>query len=135
MNGYDGSVMGSINAMDPFHNYFNVGRTGSGIGLIFAIYTVGNILGSLIAGFLTDTFGRKFGMLSGSCFIILGTILQATAHNTGQFVGGRMIVGLGVPISVTAAPVYLVEMAYPTWRGMCGGLYNVLGYYIGALGM
>jgi Sugar (and other) transporter len=63
MNGYDGSIMGSINAMDPFHEFFNVGMSGSGIGLVFAIYTVGNILGSLFAGTIIDVFGRKVGML------------------------------------------------------------------------
>lgn len=135
MNGYDGSLMGSINAMDPYHNYFNIGMEGSGTGIVFAIYTVGNIVGSLFAGSLIDLFGRRLGMFVGSVFVIIGSIVQATAPNIGQFMGGRFLVGFGVPISVTAAPVYLVEMAFPTWRGILGGLYNVVGYYVGALGM
>ena len=135
MNGFDGSVMGSLNAMPTFHTFFNVGMQGSGIGLVFAIYTVGNIVGSFFAGAACDILGRRFGMFIGSCFIVLGTIVQATpkAGNLAQFQGGRFLVGLGVPIAVTSAPVYLVEMAFPSWRGLFGGLYNVVGYYVGAL--
>ena len=33
---------------------------------------------------------------------------------------------------VGQAAVFLVEMSYPTWRGLAGGLYNVLGWNIGA---
>lgn len=133
MNGFDGSVMSSINAMDQFHNFFSVGMTGSTIGLVFAIYTAGNIVGSFFSGWLIDTSGRRCGMAAGACFIIIGSIIQAAAQNIHAFIGGRFLVGLGVPLSVTAAPTYLVELAYPSWRGLAGGLYNVLGWYIGSL--
>jgi MFS family permease len=133
MNGYDGSLMGSLNSMPPFHDYFSVGMEGSSIGLVFAIYTVGSIVGSLFAALACDFYGRRFGMFCGSSFIILGTILEATAKGLDQFMGGRFLIGFGVTIAVTAAPVYLVEMAYPTWRGLFGGLYNVVGYYVGAI--
>ncbi|KAF4976233.1 hypothetical protein FZEAL_7071 [Fusarium zealandicum] len=133
MNGYDGSIMSSINAMQQWHDYFGVGKTGSTIGLVMAIYTAGQITGSFFAGFIVDTFGRRAGMISGSVFIIIGSIVQATAHPLRAFIAGRYIVGIGVPMCTTAAPTYIVEMAYPTWRGLAGGLYNVLGWYIGSL--
>jgi MFS family permease len=72
-------------------------------------------------------------MFSGSVFIIIGTIIEATAPSIGAFMGGRFLIGFGVTLAVTAAPVYLVEMAYPSWRGITGGLYNVVGYYVGAI--
>ncbi|KAM5349849.1 hypothetical protein ACJ41O_006354 [Fusarium nematophilum] len=133
MNGYDGSIMSSVNAMDQWHDYFGVGKTGSTIGLVMAIYTAGQITGSFFAGFLVDTFGRRAGMTIGSFFIIVGSIVQATSHTLAAFIAGRYIVGIGVPMCTTAAPTYIVEMAYPTWRGLAGGLYNVLGWYIGSL--
>lgn len=134
MNGYDGSVMSSINAMAPFHEQFpTVGKTGVMNGLVFAIYTVGNLTGSFFCGFIMDKLGRRLCMMFGASFIILGSILQASSHQIGQFIAGRYVVGIGTPMCATGAPVYLVEMAYPTWRGVAGGLYNVLGYYIGAL--
>lgn len=89
MNGYDGSLMSSTNAMPAFHNYFNVGKQGPATGPLFAIYTVGQLVGSLFAAPAADRLGRRFGMCSGAFFIIVGTILQATSKNIDQFMGGR----------------------------------------------
>ncbi|KAL9947697.1 hypothetical protein D7B24_007088 [Verticillium nonalfalfae] len=133
MNGYDGSVMSSINAMTQWHDYFGVGHTGSQLGLVMAIYTGGTTTGSVFSGFIVDTFGRRMGMATGAIFIIIGSIVQASSTTLAAFIGGRFIVGFGVPQCTTAAPMYIVEMAFPTWRGLAGGLYNVLGWYIGSL--
>ena len=46
MNGFDGSLMASINAMQPYHDYFHVGDQGSGTGIVFAIYSVGGMVGT-----------------------------------------------------------------------------------------
>ena len=133
MNGYDGSVMSSINAMKQWHNYFGVGMTGSTIGLVMAIYTAGQVCGSAVAGVMIDSLGRRSGMLLGSCCIIIGSVVQATSQNLSAFIGGRFVVGFGVPMCTTGAITHVVEFAYPTWRGFAGGAYNVLGWYIGSL--
>jgi MFS family permease len=136
MNGFDGSLMGSINAMKPYHTYFDVGEQGGGTGIVFAIYAVGNLVGAFFAAHACDKYGRRFGMFSGSCFIVLGSILESTAKRgeLSQFMGGRFLIGFGMTIATTSAPTYLVEMAYPSWRGVFDGLYNVVGYYVGAIG-
>lgn len=135
MNGYDGSIMSSINAMSQWQDYFKVGKTGSGIGLVMSIYTAGQITGSFFTGFIVDTFGRRCAMAIGSAFIIIGSIVQASSQVLPAFIAGRYIVGIGVPVCTTAAPTYIVELAYPSWRGLAGGLYNVLGWYIGSMSM
>jgi hypothetical protein len=53
INGYDGSLMGSINAMLPYQSQFGMETTGATTGFVFAIYTVGNICGSFVAGPVT----------------------------------------------------------------------------------
>lgn len=155
INGYDGSLMGSINSYAQYRDYFgfdpNNGTPSTGI--VYAIYTIGNIVGSFVAGPATDfkgtlpfphphqlkpkhtqtntiikTIGRRVGMALGSLFIIIGTIVQATCHNIGGFMGGRFILGFGVAISATAGPAYVSEMAHPAYRGAMTGLYNVLWF-------
>lgn len=134
MNGYDATLMGSLNAMETFHDFFNVPMQGTSTGLLFSIYAIGNLGGAVVAAPASDTFGRRFGMSLGSTLIIVGTILEAAAKNLPQFEGGRFLIGFGVSLANTAGPIYLVEMAYPHWRGTFGGLYNVVGYYVGSLG-
>ncbi|GKZ24340.1 hypothetical protein AbraCBS73388_011148 [Aspergillus brasiliensis] len=130
INGYDGSLMGSINSYAQYRDYFgfdpNSGTPSTGI--VYAIYTIGNIVGSFVAGPATDFKGRRVGMALGSLFIIIGTIVQATCHNIGGFMGGRFILGFGVAISATAGPAYVSEMAHPAYRGAMTGLYNVLWF-------
>jgi MFS family permease len=126
--------MSSVNAMDPFHKFFGTEMEGASIGAVFALYSVGNILGCLVAAPASDAFGRRYGMVAGSIFVIIGAVIQAAAQNVGTFMAGRLFLGLGCTISVTAAPIYLVEMSYPSWRGTLTGLYNVFGWYIGSLG-
>lgn len=134
MNGFDGTLMSSLNAMEPFHEHFGTRMDGAGTGILFAIYAVGNLAGALTAAPASDILGRRFGMCVGSLFIILGAALEASARNVSQFMGGRFLIGFGVSVSNTAGPTYLVEVALPQWRGVLGGLYNVVGYYSGALG-
>jgi MFS family permease len=133
MNGFDGSLMSSINAMPQFHGEFGTEMEGSGTGLLFSIYSVGNLVGAAVAAPASDTYGRRFGMFIGSLFIVIGAVLEAAASDVQQFMGGRFLIGFGISLGNTAAPVYLVEIAFPHWRGTFGGLYNVVGYYIGAI--
>lgn len=133
-NGFDGTIMSSVNAMDPFHDYFGTKMQGASIGAVFALYNVGQIVGCFVAAPASDGLGRRKGMAIGSAFLIIGAVIQATAKNIGTFMAGRFFLGLGCTLAMTAAPVYLVEIAYPSWRGALSGLYNVFGWYIGSLG-
>ncbi|KAF4951280.1 hypothetical protein FGADI_7593 [Fusarium gaditjirri] len=65
-------------------------------------------------------------------FVIMGTVIQAAAQNVGTCMAARVFLRFGYTIAVTASPIYLVEMAYPSWRGTLAGLYNVGGWYIGS---
>lgn len=37
LNGYDGSLMGGVNAMDSYQQFFKLGQASSGTGLVFAM--------------------------------------------------------------------------------------------------
>ena len=110
------------------YRYFGMKETGSSTGLVFSIYTIGNIVGSFFCGPFTDRWGRRWGMFIGATIIILGTCIQAPAINKGMFIGGRFILGFGVATCATAGPSYVAEMAHPAWRGTITGLYNTFWF-------
>ncbi|KAF4251152.1 hypothetical protein KXV22_004442 [Aspergillus fumigatus] len=130
INGYDGSLMGSINSYRQYREYFGFDPEAGtpSTGIVYAIYTIGNIVGSFCAGPFTDFRGRRVGMALGAAFIILGTIVQATCTNLAGFMAGRFLLGFGVATSATAGPAYVSEIAHPSWRGSLTGLYNVLWF-------
>ncbi|KAK0440863.1 general substrate transporter [Desarmillaria tabescens] len=131
-SGFDGSLMSGINAMDQYLNYFGYDQVGVSTGIVFMIYIVGNVVGALFAGPLSDMWGRRGGMFTGGFFILLGVAIISSAQNIKAFLGGRFILGFGISISTTAAPTWVTELAPPQWRGRLGGLYNSC-FFIGSI--
>ncbi|ORY17422.1 general substrate transporter [Clohesyomyces aquaticus] len=134
INGYDGSLMGAINSYTQYRSYFGFSLTEGtpDTGIVYAIYTIGNLVGSFAAGPASDFKGRKWGMFLGCLIIVVGTCVQATCHNLGGFMGGRFILGFGVAITSTAGPAYASEMAHPAYRGVLTGIFNTF-WFVGGI--
>lgn len=134
INGYDGSLMGAINSYPQYRSYFGFSLTEGtpSTGIVYAIYTIGNLVGSFAAGPATDFRGRKWGMFIGCLIIVIGTCVQASCHNLAGFMGGRFILGFGVAITSTAGPAYASEMAHPAWRGVLTGIFNTF-WFVGGI--
>ncbi|KXN92315.1 Lactose permease [Leucoagaricus sp. SymC.cos] len=137
-NGFDGSVMSAVNGMKQYLDYFGIdgedagGGVGTTTAIIFGMYSIGSIVGVVIAGPITDALGRRGGMSIGGFIIIIGAAVISAAKNVHYLLAGRFVLGFGVAISTTAAPSYVVEMSPPQWRGRLTGLYNTF-YYSGSI--
>ena len=124
LNGFDSSLMGSLNAMEGYQKTFGLTGAGSSTGIIFIIYNCGQIAAFPFCGFFADGYGRRVCIFVGCALVIVGTAIQATAHHTGQFIGGRFVLGFGASIASAAGPAYTVELAHPAYRGTMAGMYN-----------
>jgi sugar porter (SP) family MFS transporter len=144
--------MGAINSYPQYRTYFgfslNEGTPATGI--VYAIYTIGNLAGSFFAGPASDIKGRKWGMFMGCIIIMLGTCVQgahsaisrqlfifcsqhsATCTSLEGFMGGRFVLGFGVAITSTAGPAYASEMAHPAYRGVLTGIFNTF-WFVGGI--
>ncbi|OHE97123.1 hypothetical protein CORC01_07564 [Colletotrichum orchidophilum] len=126
LNGYDGSLMGSLNGMTSYQRTFDMKTSGSSTGIVFMMYNVGSVCAILFTGPVNDLLGRRWGMFVGALLIIVGTCIQATANHVPQFLGGRFVLGFGVSFCCVSAPTYVSELAHPKWRGTLTGLYNCM---------
>ncbi|KAH8195984.1 hypothetical protein TruAng_009850 [Truncatella angustata] len=124
MNGFDSSLMGSINAMKPYQETFDLTGAGSSTGIIFIIYNLGQIASFPFCGLFADGLGRRWCIFIGCVIVLIGTAIQGSAHHMGQFIGGRFILGFGASIASAAGPAYTVELAHPAYRGTMAGMYN-----------
>ncbi|KAL1975649.1 hypothetical protein VTN31DRAFT_4041 [Thermomyces dupontii] len=132
MNGYDGSLMGSINALPNYTRYYNLPEGGSvSTGIVFAIYQIGMMAGSLFI-WVADWRGRKFFIFIGVVGVCVGTIVNATAKTLDVFIFGRFLLSFFATFAQTASPLLLVEIAPPQYRGTVAGTYNTL-YHIGSI--
>ncbi|KAK5114115.1 hypothetical protein LTR62_002684 [Meristemomyces frigidus] len=94
--------------------------------LVTSFFTLGGLLGALSGGPLTTKFGRLRSMLLSSIFAALGPALAATAVNTGMFVAGRFIAGLGAGAATVIVPIYISEIAPPNQKGFFGSTTQIM---------
>ncbi len=85
--------------------------------LIIAIISFGAIIGALIAGPLSDRFGRKTIVLASSILFILSSCMLAWSPNVNWLIIGRLIVGVAIGASSATAPLYIAELAPFPHRG------------------
>ncbi|KAI1077284.1 lactose permease [Whalleya microplaca] len=124
LNGFDSSLMGSVNAMIPYQETFGLSGAGSTTGIIFIIYNLGQIASFPFCGLIADGWGRRWCIFIGCIIVLAGTAIQTPANSTGQFIAGRFVLGFGSSIASAAAPAYTVELAHPAYRGTMAGMYN-----------
>ncbi|GAB7348493.1 hypothetical protein MBLNU459_g6899t1 [Dothideomycetes sp. NU459] len=117
--GYDASVYNAVQGSKNWIAYFNHPNTEK-IGAVNTAYTVGAIAAGWFGGGpLADYAGRRVGMAAGAILVIIATFIQCFSPrgNLGCFIAGRVIVGLGQGLALTAGPIYIGELAPPEIRG------------------
>jgi MFS family permease len=72
-------------------------------------------------------------MAVGSLICVIGAAVQAGARSTADLMAGRFVLGIGSVICNSAGPAYVVEMAYPKYRGFLTGLYQAF-FFCGTIG-
>ncbi|KAJ1568636.1 hypothetical protein HK096_005850 [Nowakowskiella sp. JEL0078] len=130
-NGYDGSMLNAVNAFPEYLAFFKIETTGASAANINTSYNIGGFIGGVIAGPLADVRGRRFGMFAGCVIIIIGCFVQGASSGVTQLIVGRFIVGLGVPVTVTSAPVWIAELSPVDLRGHLVGFYNTF-WFVGS---
>lgn len=115
------SLIVSILSAGTFIGMYSQSSTLSNTPCLFLIRI---ILGALTGGPVSDTLGRRGGIISACIVFSLGVALQTGAHNLAMFIVGRFFAGLGVGLISTAVPIYQSECA-PKWiRGAVVGGYQ-----------
>jgi MFS family permease len=131
MNGFDGSLFGGLTANKTFLGFFHGTNNGTWAGIVSAMYQVGGVAALPFVGPGVDTWGRRAGMFIGSFIIVMGTIITATTINNAsvhQFMGGRFLLGFGVSFVSSAGPIYVVETAHPSFRGIATAYCNTFWF-------
>src|SRR6476469_5340449 len=99
-----------------------LGMSSSEIGLIASIYLVGEVVGALVFGKMSDKLGRKRLLITTLLLYLVGTGLAAfvTGHHTGWlvfFYATRFIAGMGIGGQYAAINSAIDEMMPSKYRG------------------
>ncbi len=126
--GYDNIVISG--AIGYLRNLFHLDA--AGVGWAAGCALIGCVAGCAGAGTVADFLGRKKGLaLCAVCFT-LSSCGMVFAGSLSQFVGWRLLGGLGIGAASVIAPNYIAEIAPTKVRGRCVTLYQ-MGIVVGIL--
>lgn len=103
------------------------------LGWAFSSLLFGCVLGSFVAGRLSDRYGRKKLLVLVALLFAMTSMATALAPSFAYFVTARFIGGLAVGGVSLLSPMYVSEVSPPSIRGRLGTLYQlsiVLGIVI-----
>ncbi|GKZ91660.1 hypothetical protein CBS147343_4165 [Aspergillus niger] len=98
----------------------------SQFGLVSSIYTLGGLLGALLAGPVATKHGRLFALRATTLFFILGPVAETCASNIPFLSLGRLLSGIGAGAAIVVGPIYISEIAPPSARGFFGAFTQVM---------
>ncbi|KAG1739285.1 hypothetical protein EDB19DRAFT_1828861 [Suillus lakei] len=102
----------------------------SKLGLLNAIQTIGALSAYTFAPYMADGMGRRFPIIFGASLMTAGIVVQTDSHSVDMFIGARFLIGFGQTFAAAAAPLLVVELAYPSHRSRLTSLYITLRCFI-----
>lgn len=127
--GLDEGLVGGMVSLKSFKDEFGLDKGSSHEQAqlesnITSMVQLGSIVGSLLAFFLCDRFGRVRSLQVLCLLWLVGFVIVVVSHgNTGQVLAGRFIAGLGIGMTVVVGPTYLAETAPRAVRGMITNIF------------
>lgn len=127
--GYDTAVISGT--VEQVASQFSLDDFGKGWYVGCAL--VGSIGGVVIAGPLSDKFGRKIVLLLSAVLFSASGVGCMVASGETMLVIARIVGGVGIGVASVISPLYIAEISVPKYRGQLVSLYQ-LAITIGFLG-
>jgi len=135
--GYEIGIINQIFSMDDFVLRFGIQHYVDGElvdtsggpdikGWITFIFLIACAVGAAVVSYPADYLGRKRTIHIGSCFFIIGSILQTSAQKLSMLYVGRFVGGLGIGVMSAVVPLYISETAETHVRGSLISIYQLM---------
>ena len=127
--GYDWVVIGG--AKPFFERFFHLTNAAQS-GWANSCALIGCFVGALVAGALSDKFGRKRLLILSASLFAVTSIGNALAPSFAIFIAWRMLGGVAIGLASNLSPMYIAEVAPAQMRGKLVSI-NQLTIVIGVL--
>ena len=128
--GYDFVVIGG--AKPFFEPWFGIGRDTALSGWTNSCALIGCLVGVMVAGALSEAFGRKRLLIAAAVLFATTSLGNALAPNFTLFIAWRMLGGVAIGLASSLSPMYIAEVAPAHLRGRLVSI-NQLTIVIGIL--
>jgi SP family xylose:H+ symportor-like MFS transporter len=127
--GYDWVVIGG--ARQFYEIYFHL-TSAELIGWANSCALIGCLLGSLAAGYFSDSFGRRRVLLIAAIIFAISSALTGWTHSFTGFIVWRIAGGIAIGLSSNISPLYIAEISPASIRGRLVSL-NQFAIVVGIL--
>ncbi len=100
------------------------------LNAIFGIYALGLLPGLLIGGRVSDALGRQSVAWAGSATAVAGTVAMLLSQHSAVLLTGRVIVGLGVGLAISACTAWASDLKGPAGAAVAGAVLTA-GFAVG----
>jgi MFS family permease len=97
---------------------------------IFGIYALGLLPALLIDGRASDALGRQSVALAGSTTALAGTVAMLLSQQADALLVGRLIVGIGVGLSISSCTAWASDLKGPAGAATAGAVL-LAGFAVG----
>jgi len=127
--GYDWVVIGGAKAFYEVYFHLDSERL---VGWANSCALLGCLLGSMVAGWLSDAVGRRKTLLLSGMLFAVSSALTGWAYSFPAFVVWRIAGGVAIGLASNISPTYIAEISPAAWRGRLVSL-NQLSIVTGIL--
>lgn len=96
-----------------------------GLGWAYSSLLFGCVIGTILAGRLSDRFGRRRLLILVALLFAVSSVAVACAGNLTLFIATRFLGGIAVGGVSLLSPLYVAEIAPPSIRGRLGTFYQM----------
>jgi sugar porter (SP) family MFS transporter len=128
--GWDWVVIGG--AKPFFERFFQITNSPALSGWANSCALIGCLVGALVAGALSDNFGRKWLLVLSAFLFAVTSLGNALAPTFAIFIAWRMLGGVAIGLASNLSPMYIAEIAPAQMRGRLVSI-NQLTIVIGVL--
>ncbi|OAA68573.1 General substrate transporter [Niveomyces insectorum RCEF 264] len=129
--GYDQGVVSGILISPDFIKTFPRTKKSSIQGITASCFSLGNLLGCLMAAIYGGHLGRKNTLRIGATISVVGAVLQFSSFSFAQLIVGRVINGVGNGMTSSTCGIFQAESCAGHRRGKLSVivvLHNVVFY-------
>ena len=103
----------------------SLGLTQSQLGLITSVFSIGGLLSSTFASYLSTNYGLRVSFIVTSLFYILGSFIESQCHDYNSMLLGRFCSGMGGGLAIVYVPIYMNDISPVALRGILGSMTQI----------